>query len=67
MVYDVDIPEKTTQIIADIYDQNIRSVNTDLDTFRSEFSIVHKYKKEDLKDLRQNLRLLSARPESGIA
>lgn len=55
MVYDVDMPDNENELVEDIYEQNFKESNIDLETFKAEFEYVYKYKKRDTKDTRVSL------------
>lgn len=55
MVYDVEVPEDMQELVEDVYQQNFRDSEIDIDTFKSEFHYVHRYRKKDPKDTRASL------------
>lgn len=52
MIYDVDPPEDENEMLEDIFEQNMTDSDIDMESFKKEFTVVHKYGRRDPKDKR---------------
>lgn len=55
MIYDVDVPDEVNEFVEEVFEQNMSQELMTYEEFKSNFRVVHKYKKRDPRESRQTI------------